>query len=465
MAKGLSNREICELLGISNNTVKIHVAAILRNLDVANRTEAVFAYKEILQQPGTSASNDASLLQVSDRIGRPALAVLPLVNMDASTEDAQLGDGVVEELLDLLSAWHWFPIIAFGSSKRFANSDQSLQSVGEQLGAAYLVGGSFRRDKQQVKISIRLTQTSTGQTVWSRSFERRLDDIFDLQSEIARSVVQVLAPELIDAEANQTRNNPPASFSTWQLVCQATWHLNQDTAAHTDQAYELFTQAIEQDPEFGLSWVGRVGVHQKRLYKQIAPNPKETVAALVEDAQTSLRLEPRVSHSHTSVGLAHILMGQQEPAISHLEQALLLNPSSSRALLLLAQAYGMVGRLDECIMHTEELLKIDPCSPGSYGHRTILGMSHFVNGDFDAALQWANSAVASRPDVPNTYLPLIAAHVGAGNLVDAKAALEKLHSNCPKFELARHVDMMRPFTRPDLLEKMIDALAQVGLTA
>ena len=87
MAKGLSNREICELLGISNNTVKIHVAAILRNLDVANRTEAVFAYKEMLEQTG--ASHDGRRLEVSDRIGRPAIAVLPFTNL-ATTEDDEL---------------------------------------------------------------------------------------------------------------------------------------------------------------------------------------------------------------------------------------------------------------------------------------------------------------------------------------------------------------------------------------
>jgi len=464
MAKGLSNKEICNLLGISNNTVKIHVAAILRNLDVANRTEAVFAYKEMLQGEAPSPGEKSQLL-VSDRIGRPAIAVLPFAEGSGSREDAQLSEGVVEELLDHLSSWQWFPVIAYGSSRRFDEPDIDLRSVGEQLGAAYLIGGSLRRNKERVKVSIRLTQTQTGQRIWSRTFDLSTEDLFELQAEIARQVVQVLAPELIDAEASKSRNKPKTAFSTWELICQGMWHLNRGGKQDTDLAYTLFTDAIEQDAEFGLAWVGRVGVHQKRLYEQTAENPRESVAELVQDAQTCLRLEPRVAHSHACVGLAHILLGQQDSAILHLEQALQLNPSSSRALILLAQAYGMVGRLDECILHAEELVRIDPISASSYRHRAILGVCYFAKDEYDESLRWANSAVASRPDMPNTYLPLIAAHVGLGNQTEAEQALAQLHAHCPEFVLSRHIDMMRPFTRADLLEKFTDALAKVGLTA
>ena len=462
MAKGLSNREICELLGISNNTVKIHVAAILRNLNVANRTEAVYAYREMLES--MAAGPASKQLAVSDRIGRPTLAVLPFVSSSNAEEDSLIAEGVVEELLDRLSSWQWFPVIAYGSSKHFAQQDLDLMSAGEQLGASYLITGNLRRDGQRAKVSARIIQVANGQSIWSHGFEVGTDDLFALQADIARQIVFAIAPELIDAEVQSSASVSPADFSIWQLVCQGTWHLNRDTPADTQEAYGLFSEAIDRDPNFGLAWVGRVGANQKRLYEQAATDRAACVAELVSDAQACMRVEPRASHSHACLGLAHILMGQQDAAIAELEHALALNPSSSRALILLAQAYGMSGRLEECILRTEELIALEPLSPAAFRHYAILGMSHFSLGNFPEAIHWGNRAVGVRPDRGNSYLSLIAGYVGNGEQERAEATVAELHRQVPTFHLGKLVEMMRPFTRPDILEEVMQAWRQAGLS-
>jgi TolB-like protein len=461
MAKGLSNREICELLGISSNTVKIHVAAILRTLNAANRTEAVFAYKELLSA-GDGGGREQ--LRMADRIGRPSIAVLPFQDLAVGQHESHVAAGVVEELIDRLSAWRWFPVISSASCRRFAGADLSAEEIGMQLKAGYLLLGSLRHSDERIRVSVHLAETEQGQVVWSQVYELPMHELFDLQSEIARHIVHSMAPELITAEAQIARYQAPSAFGAWQSVCQGTWLLNRGTREDAQQAMALFDQAIEADGNFSLAWNGRVCVGQKQLYEQWTADPQRTVAALFEDAQTCYRLEPRASHSHASLGLARILLGQREPAIDHLERAVELNPSSTRALVLLAQAYGMSGRLDDCIMYLEDLLRVDPLSPSAIRYQAIVGMCHYLSNRFDEGIRWSRTAIAADPGATGAYLSLIGACVEKGDMDGAARALAALRGHAPDFELSKRIGMMRPFTEPALLERLVKALAKAGLT-
>jgi TolB-like protein/Tfp pilus assembly protein PilF len=460
MAKGLSNRDICELLGISNNTVKIHVAAILRNLNAANRTEAAFAYKEML----TDDNRDRDRLRVADRIGRPAIAVLPFQDLASTEGESVVAAGVVEELIDRLSAWQWFPVISSASSRRYSGTDLSAVDIGRQLKAGYLLLGSLRHSEKRIRVTAQLVETDQGQVVWSQVYELSMDELFNLQTEIARHIVHSVAPELITAEAQIARHEAPSAFDAWQSVCQGTWLLNRGTLQDVEEAMILFDQAINADPNFSLAWNGRVCARQKQIYEQWVADQKQAVAALFDDAQTCFRLQPGVAHSHASMGLAHILVGQREPAIDHLERAVELNPSSTRALVLLAQAYGMCGRLDDCIMYLEDLLRIDPLSPSATRYQTVLGMCHYMSNRYQEGIRWSRSAIASDHRATGAYLSVIGAHVEMGDMDGATEALAELRASVPEFELSRRIDMMRPFTEPVLLERLVDALAKAGLT-
>lgn len=465
MAKGLSNREICEMLGISNNTVKIHVAAILRNLNVSNRTEAVFLYREMLTTEPTPANSEQTRrIRMVDRIGRPTIAVLPFTDLSGQRSDDYLVEGIVEELSVSLSAWRWFPVISYSSSWRYCDAEHTYSEVGRQLGASYLIAGTLRRNADDFRVTAKLLAAESGEISWSRTFDLPAADLFELQYQIAAHIVRSLAPELLDDQARNLPSETSGTFSAWEHACRGLWHLNRGGREDATCALECFDAALERDPSSCFALNGRVCVRQKQLYEQWTDDPRETVVAVVKDAERCLQLDPRASHSHANVGLAAILQGRRDAALKHLETAVHLNPNSTRALVLLAQAYGMSGRIDEAIMHLEDLLRIDPHSPSAHSYRNILGMCHFVLGNYDEAIEWARSAIALRPNVSGAYLSLTAALTEKGLTEQARETVRALFAQIPDFKLKDRLDMMRPFTEERLLTRLCESLAKVGLT-
>lgn len=464
MSKGLSNREICALLDISSNTVKIHVAGIFRRLGVANRTEAVSLYQHILDGKTESPAHGADLRFV-DRMGRPSIALLPFELVSAETADLQyLVRGIEEELLARLSAWQWFPVIALASARRASREETDPRAVGASLRARYVISGTLRADADQVRATIHLLESTQGSSLWSGVFDFRNEDLFATQTEVARQLIAALAPELIAAEVQLSRYRAKAEFTVWDNVCRGAWYMHRMTPADSMHAIKHFDAAIAQDDEFGLAYNGKVSTHQMRLYQQWSENRENTVQELLASARMALRLEPNASYAHSCAGLGHILLGDRDQALEHLQRAVALNPSSTTALNMLGQAYGMSGRLDECIMHMEDLLRVDPYSGSSYIYHNVLGMCHYQAQRYDEGIQWSESSLALNPQATGAYVSLIAAHVEAGNPDDAREAFDRLNQHAPDFELGALFDMMKNFTRPDMLERIRESVAQVGLS-
>ncbi|MEM6999731.1 MAG: LuxR C-terminal-related transcriptional regulator [Pseudomonadota bacterium] len=464
MSKGLSNKEICNLLGISNNTVKIHVASVLRTLGAANRTEAVFSYQQMLEEERRAKeSSGPQKMQLVDRLGRPAVAVLPFESLlDGASDDAVM-QGLVEELLVRLSACKWFPVIAYASSRRCDPVQQQPQEIGRDLAARYLIYGSLRKAGEQVRITVRLVDAVLGQEIWSRTFDTDYDDLFQLQESIATHIVAVVAPELDHAEALQSRQASVSDGSAWQLFCRGMALIKQHDLQSAGEALVLFERAIELAPDFSLAYHGKVRALQLQLFEQWVEDRQAAILAVKECVDVQLRLEPNGHHALMDAGYLHILAGDKKIALEYLQAAADANPSSTATLSMLAQGFGMAGRLDEAIMHLEEILALDPRAPSIARYRTILGMCHTIAGRPEEGLEWSQDAIARDPQAHGAYLAMIAAYVDLDQQNDALDAVKRLLQNNPDFDVSARIAMMRPFCQPELLEHLVDNLRLAGL--
>jgi TolB-like protein len=459
ISKGLSNREVCGLLGISGNTVKVHVASILRVLGVANRTEAASAYQRLL----SGEDELGARLRTADRLGRPMIAVLPFTNLADAGDDDHLAAGLVDDLITRLAGWRWFPVIASVSSSRYDGRDLDVARLREELHAGYFITGSVRRSGDQVRVNAHLTDAQSGENLWSGAFDARTENVLETQDTIARRIVACLAPELMEVEGRTQEQAPAPEFEAWRLTMQGMWHLSRRTREDIEAAIALLEQAVARSPDFALGWYGLAWAHHHALIEQWTPDPLASLEALNRSAREAKRCDPQGAPTQALLGLVEIVAGNTSRAIAHLERATTLNPSSPQALSLLGQCYGLDGRPDECIATLEEALKLNPYGPTVWVYHGVIAMAHFAASRLDDAVQWALRALDDRPESITAQLTLCAAQVERGDVEAGRRVIDELRALRPDYTLADFVALVVRAARPEYVERLTRALERAGL--
>ncbi len=462
VSKGLSNREISELLGISTNTVKIHVAAILRALDVGNRTEATFVYRELLTSAQESEADPVGA-RVEARIGRPRIAVLPFSVVGELTDGSLLSQGLAEDLITRLSAWRWFPVIAHASSQRYSPEDLSRAEIRRSLGASYLITGSVQAHAGAIRVNVHLLDTDQGQGLWSATFDLASQDLLQTQKTIASRIVATVAPELIHLEGQLAAQANEPDYTAWALNCRGMQHLERRTKADIDMALDFFEQAVTKMPNFALPWYGMVWAYHHRLWDQMTDDPETDLKALAEAAWHCERAEPRSVSAQIALGLMQMLQGDRAAAIARFERAVALNPSAAQAYSLLGQCYGLDGRPEECIAALEEALELNPLAAAAWIYLGVIALANFSLGDYPEAIRRSDQGLSENPFEPSLLLTRIAASAAHGQDAQAREFVTALRTNNPDFRLANHLALIEPVTRPQDLAKYKTALTEAGL--
>jgi TolB-like protein len=179
---------------------------------------------------------------------RPAIAVLPFVNMSDDPEQEYFSDGISEDLITALSKLRWFFVIARNSSFAFKGKAVHIKQVGEELGVGYVIEGSVRKDGDRVRITAQLNDVATGSHIWAERYDRRLADVFAVQDEITEAIVASIEPQLYATENFHCQRNAPESLDAWGLVMRALSHFWRVTREDNIVAQALLEKAIAIDP-------------------------------------------------------------------------------------------------------------------------------------------------------------------------------------------------------------------------
>jgi TolB-like protein len=182
---------------------------------------------------------------------RPAIAVLPFVNMSGEPEQEYFSDGISEDIITALSKLRWFFVIARNSSFVYKGKAVHLKQVAEQLGVRYVLEGSVRKGGDRVRITAQLNDVATGSHIWAERYDRNLADVFAVQDEITEAIVAAIEPQLYAAENFRARRKPPDSLDAWDLVMRALSHYWRVTRQDNVVAQALLEKAIAIDPNYG----------------------------------------------------------------------------------------------------------------------------------------------------------------------------------------------------------------------
>jgi len=286
---------------------------------------------EVQTQPAEDQSPDAAALPPAEPqkysslalppTDRPAIAVLPFVNLSGEQEQEYFSDGISEDLITALSKLRWFFIIARNSSFMYKGKSVPMKQVAEELGVGYIVEGSVRKMGDRVRITAQLNDVATGGQIWAERYDRELADVFAVQDEITEAVVAAIEPQIYAAENFRAERKPPESLDAWDLVMRALSHFWRLTSRDNAAAQSLLDKAIAIDPNYGRA-LGVLAVSHTFDAQLGWKDRKVSVPIAHRMAQAALRADDEDPWAHLALATNYVNIERYEDSLAEFEAAL-----------------------------------------------------------------------------------------------------------------------------------------------
>ena len=378
----------------------------------------------------------------------PTIAVMPFKNMSNDEEQEYFSDGVTEDIIANLSSWKSFPVISRNSTFSFKGQDVKSSEVAQQLGADYIVEGSIRKGGNKVRITANLVDAKDDQQVWSKRWDRTLDDIFEVQDEVSQEVATLILPALNGKEQDRIKTKLPASFSAWDSYLKAlaiynqTWAGNDPDEAENAAFIELCDDAIAKDPNLCDAYV----LKAKRIYGNLYASEnqgqrKENEALFNDLAFQAYSLDPNNPDAVSMYSRSFNIKGNYPQRLKYAKQALDLNPSHAGSNNDYGWALCNEKRFEEAEFYIEKAMEMNPI-----GRRTYEGLLPFLYmamADSNKSLEWCN-ILYDRGSHSRYDGWRAAIYVHLGEIATAKTFLEKFRQQRPEVKTLEDYKKVAP---------------------
>ncbi|MCY1267973.1 phosphate regulon transcriptional regulatory protein PhoB [compost metagenome] len=394
---------------------------------------------------------------------KPSITVLPFHNLSGDPEQDYFADGVVEDIIAALSRIRWLFVIAHNSSFTYKGRAVDIKDVGHELGVRYVLEGSVRKSGNKVRITGQLIDATNGMHIWAERFEGALDNLFDLQDQIAESVVGAIAPQLERAEIERAKRKPTESLDAYDYYLRGMAKLHNGTQEAIEEALPLFYKAIELDPEFASAYGMAAWCHFWRKLNGWMSDRAGEIAEGVRLARLAVELgrDDAVALTRGGHALAH-LAGDLDGGIALIDRARLLNPNLAPAWFLGGILRALRGESDAAIDNLTHATRLSPLDPEMFRMQVGMTLAHFFARRFDTATEWAEKALGNLPSLLAPAALLAASHAHSGRMDKAKLTMQRLQALDPSLRISRLRDWL-PIQRAEDLALLAEGLRLAGL--
>jgi adenylate cyclase len=345
----------------------------------------------------TATSKQSGLTEVPPK----SIAVLPFVNMSADKNDEYLSDGISEELITALSKITGLQVKARTSSFAFKGKSEDIQKIGELLHVSHLVEGSVAKAGNRLRISAQLIQASDGNHLWSDTYDREMQDIFAVRSDVAQQVVQALQVKLGVEATRALTQKPTENLKAFQYYMQGRASTQRRTRDDLLAAIRYYQKAIEEDPNYALAYAGLADAYGTLgFYGYISPiegRRKEE-----EAARKALTLDENLAEAHAALGAAYMLFAPCDFSLGdrELRHAIELSPSLALAHSYFGNSLVRQGRIDKGL---EEYLRARELDPLASNFARNVAMPYYLKRDYVRALDLLRQANELGPAFTSTW--------------------------------------------------------------
>lgn len=396
---------------------------------------------------------------------RPSIAVLPFRRQLTEEAEGYFADGVVDEIIRILSTFQDLVVIARGSTLGLGGERVNAGEIGRRLGVRYVLNGGVARAGGKIRINADLTDADSGTVIWAERYDGDVTDLFSLQDRISLQVATMLAPNVRQQELRRALRKHPDSMDAYDLVLQAIDLLYRMEYRPFSAARGLLQQARNADEDYAPAWTYAAQWHTFRIGQGWTTDIRADSAEAERLARGAIELDRNDATALAVCGHARsFLLHDYDAGADLLEQALREGPSCALAWTLASCTSSYMGNGAEAVSRAEHSLRLSPRDPLAFFYLTNAGIAHYASGEHEQAVQYARRAAGHKRTFRANLRMLTAGLVALGKLDEARATAAMLTEVDPEFRLGRYRELC-PWQDGGTRETFIDRLRQAGLPA
>src|SRR5262245_32222755 len=400
-----------------------------------NIAQPVRVYHVQTEQASLAIAHTRPALALPDK---PSIAVLPFANLSGDPKEDYFSDGITEDIITELSRFSELFVIARNSSFQYKGKSPDIRQVGRELGVRYVLEGSIRRVGDRVRITAQLIDATMGAHRWAERYDRKLEDVFAVQDEVARMIVSIIAAHVNKAEAERTLLKPPTTWQTYDYFMRAAnfyaSYLSSWKAEELSEARRLFERSISVDPNFARAYAELSRTYGTAWLNSVDKDFRSSAVLdrAVQLAHEALRLDPNLPQAHAQMGMLLTCKHQHEASIVEFERAIALNANYTDWRFIMA--LECAGEHARAIQVGEAHMRLDPFYlPVALAW---VGFAYYGLGRYAEALLTGRECVARAPNFRSGHGLLAATFARLGRMEEARAAAAEILRIEPKYTIS-----------------------------
>jgi adenylate cyclase len=391
---------------------------------------------------------------------KPSLAVLPFVNMSGDATEDHFGDGLTANIMTELSRLPGLFLIGQDSMFTYKSTGAKPREVALELGVRHVLEGTLRRAGPHVRVTVRLIEAANGRTVWAERYDRDIEDLFDVEDEIAEQVVTSLDVELVGGEGARTLRQHLRNPQAIGLLYRGMDLMHRFTKADMAEARSLFEEVMRIEPESPFGYADAAWTHYFEVERRWSEAPSESLDKMSALARRALELGDVSGFPSIMLAHMHLMRREYDEALATSTRAVEERPSCQAAFGMNANVLNYLGKPKEAVPLAEQTIRLSPVAQPWFPE--VLATAHYLSGNFEDAIAAAIHALSLAPDSVDARLVLAASLVETDRLDAAREAAQEILEIDPSFTLKQFSDS-QPYREPAVLKHLVDTLRKAGL--